>query len=126
MGEIRRVLNSFLQFLEQLSSNSIVVAATNLRSMLDEALFRRFDAVLEYDLPTESMIVPLILNRLSMFDTSGVAWDEITSAALGLSHADIVRAAEEAAKEAVLDDRIAIRTDELARAVQRRQSNRTA
>ena len=49
VGEIRRVLNSFLQFLEQDDSDSIIVAATNLASMLDEALFRRFDDVIRYD-----------------------------------------------------------------------------
>jgi SpoVK/Ycf46/Vps4 family AAA+-type ATPase len=47
-GEIRRVLNSFLQFLEQDDSESLIVAATNLEDLLDEALFRRFDDVIRY------------------------------------------------------------------------------
>ena len=42
VGEIRRVLNSFLQFLEKDTSNSLIVAATNHPEMLDRALFRRF------------------------------------------------------------------------------------
>ncbi|MGH8604587.1 MAG: AAA family ATPase, partial [Gammaproteobacteria bacterium] len=46
VGEARRILNSFLVFLEQASPESIVIAATNHRSILDKALFRRFDAVL--------------------------------------------------------------------------------
>ena len=46
VGEIRRVLNSFLQFLEEDNSDSIVVAATNLVGMLDETIFRRFDDVI--------------------------------------------------------------------------------
>jgi SpoVK/Ycf46/Vps4 family AAA+-type ATPase len=50
VGEIRRVLNSFLQFLEQDDSDSIVLGATNHVGLLDRALFRRFDAVLEYSL----------------------------------------------------------------------------
>jgi len=43
VGEIRRVLNSFLQFLEQDESDSLIIAATNLESILDDTLFRRFD-----------------------------------------------------------------------------------
>ena len=49
---MRRVLNSFLVMIEQDQSGSIVVAATNHPSILDKALFRRFDDVLEYDFPT--------------------------------------------------------------------------
>ena len=42
VGEIRRVLNSFLQMIEQDHSHSLVVAATNHPTILDPALFRRF------------------------------------------------------------------------------------
>jgi SpoVK/Ycf46/Vps4 family AAA+-type ATPase len=47
VGEIRRVLNSFLQFLENDDSDSLIVAATNNPQLLDAALFRRFDDVIE-------------------------------------------------------------------------------
>ena len=47
-GEIRRVLNSFLQFLEEEDSLSLLVAATNHVELLDRALFRRFDDVLRF------------------------------------------------------------------------------
>ena len=46
VGEMRRILNSFLQFIEQDSSESIIIAATNNQKLLDQALFRRFDDVL--------------------------------------------------------------------------------
>lgn len=51
VGEMRRILNSFLQFIEQDASDSIIIAATNNQKILDQALFRRFDDVLHYDLP---------------------------------------------------------------------------
>ena len=51
VGEIRRVLNSFLQMIEQDHSHSLVIAATNHPGILDSALFRRFDDILHYDLP---------------------------------------------------------------------------
>lgn len=55
VGEIRRVLNSFLQFLELDESDSIIVAATNHPKILDRALFRRFDAVIEYVMPAREI-----------------------------------------------------------------------
>jgi SpoVK/Ycf46/Vps4 family AAA+-type ATPase len=104
VGEIRRVLNSFLQFMERDDSDSIVVAATNFVGMLDEALFRRFDDVIQYELPDTKMMQALVRNRLSSFDVSAVTWKNVTDAAKGLSHADITRACDDAAKEAVLSD----------------------
>ncbi|HDU1294235.1 TPA: ATP-binding protein, partial [Listeria monocytogenes] len=56
VGEMRRILNSFLQFIEQDSSDSIIIAATNNHHLLDQALFRRFDDVLHYKTPSESEI----------------------------------------------------------------------
>ena len=51
VGEIRRVVNSFLQMVEQDNSDSLIVAATNHVKLLDRALFRRFDDIIEFDLP---------------------------------------------------------------------------
>lgn len=102
VGEARRILTSFLIFLEQDTSRSIIVAATNVPEMLDRALFRRFDDVITYQYPTTSMIESLIRNRLSVFNTVAINWDKVMKAATGLSHGDIVRACEDAAKDLVL------------------------
>ena len=110
VGEIRRILNSFLQFLERDDSDSIVIAATNFVGMLDEALFRRFDDVIRYSHPNAQMARALIKNRLSSFDVSAVAWGPVTADARGLSHAEITRACDEAAKAAVLADSKALST----------------
>lgn len=53
VGEMRRVLNSFLQFIERDNSDSLIIAATNNLGLLDQALFRRFDDVLHYKLPSD-------------------------------------------------------------------------
>lgn len=123
VGEIRRVLNSFLQFLEVHESDSFVVAATNLLSLLDAALFRRFDAVFRYELPGEGAVRPLVERCLSTFDTRNLAWETVAHAASGLSHSDVVRAAEEAAREAVLSDRDAILTMDLVSALDKRRGS---
>src|SRR5215831_14417761 len=77
VGEIRRVLNSFLQFLEQDDSDSIIVGATNHARILDKALFRRFDAVIEYRLPSEDVAEKVMHARLALLDTSRVDWPKV-------------------------------------------------
>lgn len=120
VGEIRRVLNSFLQFLEQDRSRSVVVAATNHPHALDQALFRRFDAVIEYRKPGMELACQLIRNRLAMFETEGVSWDAIAHATDGLSYAEIAAACEAAAKDAVMSDSTSITTDALVVALRER------
>jgi SpoVK/Ycf46/Vps4 family AAA+-type ATPase len=104
VGEIRRILNSFLMFLENDNSQSIIIAATNHPSLLDNALFRRFDDVIKYKLPDAKMIRQLIEIRLVTFDIGWKDWSRIIDAAEGLTQAEIVRATDEAAKQAILSN----------------------
>lgn len=104
VGEIRRILNSFLMFLENENSQSIIIAATNHPSLLDNALFRRFDDVIKYKLPDAKMIRQLIRMRLVTFDIGWKDWSRIIDAAEGLTQAEIVRATDEAAKQAILSN----------------------
>lgn len=104
VGEMRRILNSFLQFIEQDSSDSIIIAATNNQKMLDQALFRRFDDVLHYDLPQEPEIGLLIENKINAFSFEFKATKKIIDEAKGLSQAEISRACDDAIKSSILDD----------------------
>lgn len=125
VGEIRRVLNSFLQFLEQDDSDSVVVAATNHPQILDRALFRRFDSVIEYSMPSEIIAEKVMRARLALLDTSKVEWSQAIEAAKGLSHSDLTRACENAAKNAILERHTCIETAELVGAlVDRRGTHR--
>jgi AAA+ superfamily predicted ATPase len=118
VGEIRRVLNSFLQFLEQDRSTSLIVGATNHPDLLDRAIFRRFDDVIRYTLPTGSMVENLIRNRLGLLELGRVEWNRVALGASDLSHADIVRACEQAAKRAVLAKSTCIETEALLMALE--------
>jgi len=121
VGEIRRVLNSFLQFLEQDASDSLVLGATNHLALLDRALFRRFDAVLEYDLPNAEIAQRVMRARLALLDTSSIRWESTASRAAGLSHAEIAMACEQAAKNAILGHTTAVSEAELALALDERR-----
>ena len=122
VGEIRRVLNSFLQFLEADDSDSIIVAATNHPRLLDRALFRRFDSVIDYQLPSRDVAGSVVRARLSLLDTSRVDWPKVVHAAAGISHADLTRACEHAAKKAILDDRTCVETEDLVEALLERRA----
>ncbi len=120
VGEIRRILNSFLQFLEQDESQSLVLAATNYVAMLDDALFRRFDDVIHYLLPTEGQVVALIQNRLGTFLAKRVGWKKVWANAQGLSHAEVARACDDAAKTHILAKSAEINTTTLCSALKQR------
>ncbi len=120
VGEMRRVLNSFLQFLEQDNSESILIATSNHPQILDQAVFRRFDLVVEYDLPNQKQTEHVIRNRLSQFDLSQVNWARVTSAAIGQSQSDIAAAASSAARASALADQDDLSTDQLVDALEER------
>jgi SpoVK/Ycf46/Vps4 family AAA+-type ATPase len=122
VGEMRRVLNSFLQFLEADDSDSLILAATNHQEMLDSALFRRFDDVIRYGLPDAGHVERLAKNRLNMFRLNRVRWDDVRDAAAGLSYAEVARACSESAKSAVLRDLTDISTELLVSALKERSS----
>lgn len=102
VGEARRILNSFLQFIEQDSSESIIIAATNNQKLLDQALFRRFDDVLHYSMPTLEEIQRLFELKLSVFDKHFSATNSLIQKAIGLSHAEIIRVCDDAIKNSIL------------------------
>jgi SpoVK/Ycf46/Vps4 family AAA+-type ATPase len=113
VGEIRRVLNSFLQMLERDESNSVIIAATNHPQALDYALFRRFDDVIEYGLPNREQIIDVLKFKLAGFKITKPQWTNLAEIAEGLSHAELTRAVQDAIKDAVIHDREALTTSDL-------------
>ncbi len=112
VGEMRRVLNAFLQFIESDSSDSLIVAATNSLGLLDKALFRRFDDVLHYRMPEKKEIARLIDNHLGSFHGK-FALEGIASQAVQLSHAEVAQACDDAIKETILSDKMKVTRKQL-------------
>lgn len=122
VGEIRRVLNSFLQFLEQDTSDSLILAATNHPQLLDIAVFRRFESVVHFTLPEQEEVRTLIKNRLSTMSLRGIGWSKVMAAVEGLSHADISLACDKAAKDAILQGQTTVETQALVAALADRRA----
>ncbi|MFC1442470.1 ATP-binding protein [Streptacidiphilus sp. N1-10] len=126
VGEARRILNSFLLFLDQAPPESLVVAATNHGQLLDGALFRRFDLAIMYAPPSAEQAIEVLQRRLSAMDTAAVAWSDLAALTDRLSHAELVKAAESAAKRAILGGNDMIDAEHLRNALNERHSLRHA
>ena len=91
-GEMKRVVNTILQLFDYLPQTSIVIAATNQKDMLDDALLRRFDNIIGFELPNEADIKKLIELTLKngnfKFDNKAAA-NRIIKQSIGLSYYSI-------------------------------------
>lgn len=102
VGEIRRILNSFLILLEQTTTESIIIAATNHPELLDAALNRRFDDIIKFEKPSEIEIKKFIKTKINIFEHEEILWEKIIEIASNLSLGDISKAFDDAAKESIL------------------------
>jgi SpoVK/Ycf46/Vps4 family AAA+-type ATPase len=123
VGEIRRVVNSFLQMVEQDHSDSLIVAATNYAGLLDPALFRRFDDVVKYELPDGDRIVETLRAKVGGFKTAKLLWPKLATLARGLSFADIARACEEAIKDSLIHGHTEVTHTQIAHALKDRKES---
>ena len=103
VGEIRRILTSFLQFIEEDASSSILIAATNHEKLLDRALFRRFDDVIPYSLPDGVLIREILSRGLAHYVDADLNWPPLVEIAKGLSQAELLRACEDAVKDCLIE-----------------------
>ncbi len=101
-GELRRVVNSLLMFIEQIEPCGFLIAATNLADQLDPAIWRRFDEVVWFDLPDVRMVEFFLRHA---FRNVTLLFDPTSYAARldGLSYAELARIAEGAIKLSILD-----------------------
>jgi len=122
VGEMHRVLNALLQFIEQDKSDSLIVAATNSPQLLDRALFRRFDDVLNYGPPEASERQRLMANVLGTFLPAQMSWATVLKESSGMSHAEITSACLDVLKAAVLDDEDTAKASAISRGLKSRKS----
>jgi SpoVK/Ycf46/Vps4 family AAA+-type ATPase len=103
VGEMHRLVNILLQLMEDYKAPGILVATTNLQDSLDEALFRRFDDVIEMPRPEEREILEILKMTLSSIATDKkIPWNALSRDLVGVSSAIVVKIAHDSAKEAVL------------------------
>jgi len=111
VGEARRTLNSILQMLDEDDGDALIIAATNHSELLDPAIFRRFESSVEYSLLPRGRIREVFIKALSPFDLSAVDWAALELKTEGMSQAEMVRVAEDAARAAVLENDAVVSTE---------------
>lgn len=99
--ELKRVVNTFLQLLDHFAGQSLVIAATNHHMFLDSALWRRFDEIIPFDLPSKEQARELVYNLMGSWLIEQPRSKDLSSME-GMSHADIERACVNAKKQAVM------------------------
>lgn len=105
-GEMKRVVNTILQLFDYLPQDSIVIAATNQKEMVDNALLRRFDLIVKFHLPSIGQIKELITLTLKngQFTLDNKARvTEIIKLAKGLSYYSIQKTLVTAIKRSIFN-----------------------
>ena len=103
VGEVPRIVNMLLTLLDEYDAPGLVVATTNLKVSLDEALFRRFDDVIELPIPERNERKRLLEMTLSAIELSSeIDLERISEELEGYSAANIVIIAQRAAKISIL------------------------
>jgi len=101
-GEMKRVVSSFLQFLERYHGPSMVFAVTNYPDLLDFALWRRFDEVLRFDLPSVQAIRRLLRIRSRSMNHRPFQIEAVASQLKGLPHAAVEKLVYDLARHQIL------------------------
>lgn len=118
VGEVPRIVNMLLTLLDEYDAPGIVLATTNLKVSLDEALFRRFDDVVELPLLGKTERKRLLEMTLSAIPVSpDVDMDHISNQLEGYSAASVVLIAQRAAKIGILSGQKKVCNDNFAKAI---------
>ncbi len=122
-GELKRAVNAVLQMMDGYRGESIIIATTNYETLLDKAIWRRFDETVFFGMPDEKQIADLLALKLSgvrhNFETDDSL---IVSMFKGFSHADIERILRRAVKEMILSGREFLEIKHLKDALSREHS----
>jgi SpoVK/Ycf46/Vps4 family AAA+-type ATPase len=90
-GEIKRVVNSFLQILDNFKGRSLVIAATNFEQVIDPAVWRRFDDIVRLEKPNTEQLRLLVQKRLQPLQFGATQVNELVKALTGATFADAER-----------------------------------
>lgn len=126
-GEIRRVVNAVLQMMDAYQGKSLLLAATNHEQILDSAIWRRFDEIVEFPMLPEKLLPKLLQLKLrgvrQQFESDS---REVLDLFKGLSPSDIERIIRRAIKRMILKNGEFLTLNELIQAKQREHDIRKA
>ncbi|MER3317010.1 MAG: ATP-binding protein [Allomuricauda sp.] len=108
-GELKRVINSLLQNIDDFLETGILIAATNHEQLLDSAIWRRFEKIINVNKPNSDEIKNLIWNYFnkvdSKLDTDDKKFDILSSYLNNLSHSEIIKVINSAFYNSIIKNR---------------------
>ena len=113
VGELKRVVNSYLQMMDNFQGKSIIITATNHEKLLDSALWRRFEKVIRFDLPSKSEIGRLLQLRLQGVYLRDFSVTDVIDLFSGFSYSDITKICQIAIKYMILNEQSQLSENDL-------------
>ncbi|MBI1658743.1 MAG: ATP-binding protein [Thaumarchaeota archaeon] len=124
-GEIKRVVNNFMQMLDNSQNSSILIAATNHQHLLDKAVWRRFDDIVYFDLPDTEQRELLFVKYLQVLKRNrGINLSYLAEITSGYSAADIAQVCKDALKQCILERRKTVTASHVLHAIEEQRRRR--
>jgi AAA+ superfamily predicted ATPase len=117
MGELKRVINSLLQNIDHFSQNNILIAATNHPELLDKAIWRRFNSVIEVNHPGNEGVRKLLTLYANNYNHDFISdkrkFDKLVHVLSQKTPSDIRSIVTNAITQAIVDNRDKIIVEDL-------------
>lgn len=104
-GEIKRLVNSLLQLIDNSQEyESLFIAATNYETLLDQAIWRRFDEIIFFDKPDYNMRLSLLRKKLSAIRHSSLDFNKFANQLKNTTGSDLEKICFDAMKSVILNN----------------------
>ncbi|MFX1384220.1 MAG: AAA family ATPase [Promethearchaeota archaeon] len=125
-GEIKRIVNNFIQMLDNYMGKSILIAATNHHHLLDIAIWRRFDEIVYFKIPDEKLRILIFEKYTKVFNKNeDINFNELAKETKEFSPADIAQTCYEAIKKAILKNSKEINNNDLLLAIRNQRRKKS-
>jgi AAA+ superfamily predicted ATPase len=123
-GEIKRVVNNFMQMLDSYNGESLIIAATNHEQLLDPGLWRRFDDIIHFQLPNEDEREKLFHYYFKTIKKKEIDYQSLSKKGNGLSPADISQVVSECIRQMIIENKNEINTTLINRVIESYQKRK--
>ena len=118
-SEIKLVVNSYFQIVDNFNGRSLIIAATNFEQALDPAAWRRFDDVIRFEKPTDEQIQRLVSKRLLPLKFSSSQVSEMVKQLSKSTYADAERVCLDIRKSCAIQGTRQAKKEDIAEALSR-------
>ena len=122
-GEIKRVVNAFLQQIDNFKGRSLIIAATNFEQSLDYAIWRRFDETIRFDMPSNEEKIKLFNLKMNRFKGPAHVFEQYLNELEAFSHSDIEKVCQIIMKRCILEGKNIYTKNDIEYAVEKQKKN---